>query len=104
MTPKMLSVQSRHRGWQGQRSYSLASTLWQLRMCRILGSETKELRLSISAGVASTETGQSAHDLLQSADRALYGAKRKGKNCVYRIADLARDAKEESMTLRIHPE
>lgn len=62
---------------------------------------TKVVGLTISAGVATTGAGETAHHLLQGADMALYGAKRKGKNCVYRIEHLRREAEiEEPLPLR----
>ncbi len=56
------------------------------------------LNLTISAGVTTTEQGQTSHQLLQGADLALYGAKRRGKNCVYRIEHL-RDPDSETLKL-----
>ncbi|MCI0650727.1 MAG: GGDEF domain-containing protein [Planctomycetes bacterium] len=60
--------------------------------------ETRTLKLSMSAGVASADGGGGSHEVLQGADLALYGAKRKGKNCVYRIES---GAVEEQATLRL---
>lgn len=49
-------------------------------------AEGEEIRLTISAGLASTQH-QSAKRILQVADVALYGAKQRGKNCVFHIAN-----------------
>ncbi|MEQ6916103.1 GGDEF domain-containing protein [Halomonas aquatica] len=47
-----------------------------------LHPELKELRITVSIGVASFQDGNDHETLIQSVDEALYRAKRNGRNCV----------------------
>ncbi|MEM7168505.1 MAG: GGDEF domain-containing protein [Planctomycetota bacterium] len=57
---------------------------------------TGAVALTISVGLASS-SGRSAHQLLQVADAALYGAKRQGKNRVIRLQDSATAGEAEGI-------
>jgi diguanylate cyclase (GGDEF)-like protein len=46
------------------------------------GGETRRERLTVSCGLAQSIPGEKPEDLLGRADKALYEAKRRGKNCV----------------------
>ena len=48
-------------------------------------------KLTLSAGVSSTETGRDADELIHNADRALYWAKESGRNMTFLYTDEARD-------------
>lgn len=47
-----------------------------------LHPELNTLKTTVSIGVASFQNGYDSHSLIQSADEALYRAKKKGRNCV----------------------
>ncbi len=54
--------------------------------CKIAGYDIaidcgKQLRMTVSIGIAVHEPGESLHDLLNHADRALYASKRRQRNC-----------------------
>ena len=49
----------------------------------------RAVAMTMSAGLASSRDGETAGQLLQTADVSLYGAKRKGRNQVYYVNDSA---------------
>ncbi len=62
-----------------------------------------EIKVTISVGVSSLGTGaESPHSLMNQADRSLYTAKRRGRNCVVAWADIASDEDEEPRNERPH--
>ncbi len=46
---------------------------------------TKQVKLSVSIGLASARKGKTPHEILKSADEALYRAKESGRNCVISV-------------------
>jgi diguanylate cyclase (GGDEF)-like protein len=59
------------------------------RICDRLAADLEEPRISVSVGAAVfPQDGRTLEELLESADRALYGMKRRGNN----VFDLARIA------------
>jgi len=64
-------------------------------------SDGHEVVASVSAGIALTEPGKSADDVLRNADVAMYDAKAKGGGGIYRVFDQASMGSRSSKRLQI---
>ncbi|MEO0576504.1 MAG: GGDEF domain-containing protein [Pseudomonadota bacterium] len=58
----------------------------RIRHSTVSHSFHNDMTISVSAGVAAFEAGESIDDLLRRADKGLYAAKANGRNCVHAIA------------------